>query len=164
MSTEQIKARCPAPTALVEQLRQEPEDWPTYLVLADWEEERGEPLADTLRWMADNQRRPWKDPETWQAKWMWTEHGAFDAALYKSLLPPALYRHLKGNSSQFRSPGQPTQLYDLWFDAVRDLHRALGLLAAEKQGEAEQRGEAKVERWEILERPGVSIDPTRRDP
>lgn len=60
--------------ALWTRLEQEPPDWTTYLVLADLMEEQGDDaVANGLRWMAENHKRPYSKDLGFSdhGRWRW---------------------------------------------------------------------------------------------
>jgi uncharacterized protein (TIGR02996 family) len=61
------------PEAFYRQLEEDPDDWATRLVMADWYEDNGEPeRAEAIRWQVENKRRP-RDgrPHDKRAVWAW---------------------------------------------------------------------------------------------
>lgn len=109
---------------LLQAIKTSPDDWPRYLVYADWCEEQSLlALAHAYRWMAQRQRRPAELPTKKRWRWAWykrskTWHRAFAAEKRKhshALLPPLVFECAKPNYSI----GKHT--FQSWDDAVVSL-------------------------------------------
>lgn len=104
---------------LEEELEQEPADQQRRLILADAYETIGDPLAETLRWMADGDFRPWSGSRV--SRVSWCSGPRLRRSSTKSYIPESIFNLLKDGVMY----GKHARHYNSVRDATLDLHEAL---------------------------------------
>ena len=100
------------------ELEKEPSDQQARSILADAYESIGDPLAETLRWMVAEDRRPWINRSVRNKPVSWTT-----VVGVKSTISEAVFNLMKGGRWS-RFTRQFTSYYSVK-DATQDLHEAL---------------------------------------
>ena len=97
------------------ELEKEPGNQQVRSILADAYESIGDPLAETLRWMVANDRRPWRQSYSDSASWNYRTYTAT-----KSSISKAVFKLMKGGERFGTS-----RHYSSVKAATQDLHEAL---------------------------------------